>query len=212
MLRPMMKRKQISEPKPAADALAALNARLGEIHRQCEADKAELVRLEKLGIFSPSHLDAIKVSRAARELLNGAADGLLPPVSNDYTGQIHVLRHNIRVATQALEEGNRLIPGLQRKVAAERFNAHAAEIRAAFDGIVDAIISLEHAQQRRDALLRDLKLPADMVPSGWPLLGRLGRSESTAYRTLQAWSLGGWVSAEKFEAEVARSRKALAQG
>jgi len=204
----MMKRKQ-PDSQPATEALAALSARLGEIRRQCNADQAELARLEKTGVFSPSQSDARKIALAARELLNGAAASLLQPLANDATEQIQALRHNILVATAALEEGERLAARLQRDAAQERFTANADEIRKVFEDITDAVVALEHAQQRRDALLKQIKLPADMVPNGWPLLGRLGRSESSAYRMLQALATSGWFPIDKFQAEVERSRRAM---
>jgi hypothetical protein len=190
--------------------LAALTARLREIKTSRDADNAELVRRDKSsGGVSPAHTEATRRTRAARELLNGAAVDLLPPLP-DEAGSIEVLKEKIRTADAALEEGGRLIAQLQYQAGVERFRARADDVRACMAGISAAVVGLELALQKRDALLKEIKPPVDLIPgAGWVFLGRVGRSESQAYRFLQAAASAGWITNDRFRAEVDASRKTL---
>jgi hypothetical protein len=77
-------------------------------------------------------------------------------------------------------------------------------------GISAAVVGLELALQKRDALLKEIKPPVDLIPgAGWVFLGRIGRSESQAYRFLQAAAAAGWITNDRFRAEVDASRKTL---
>jgi hypothetical protein len=203
-----MKLRSKAEATPAADALAALLAKIAEITGRRNACQAELRRLDIAGHFIPEV--TAKLRREARELLNGAVDGLLPPPQPTAGEQIRVLRHDIEVANAALEETEKLVGRLQSEAALERMRLRAGDIRATMGGIADAVLALESALQRRDALLKELKPSPDFIPgAGWAFLGRIGRSESQSYRFLQAAVAAGWLSEEKFTAAVKQSRASL---
>lgn len=198
-------------PTPAADALAGLLARLGAIRKDLNADETELRRLDQHSTWRPAIMEAeAKLSREARELLNGAAAGLLPPLHNTATEQIRILKHKIAVAGAALNEGEKVVEKLQLEAAEERYRLGANDLKAAMVGIVDAVLGLEQALQRRDALLKEIKPAAHRIPApGWMLLGRIGRSESMAYRFTQMAAAAGWISEEKFNAAVKQSRSSI---
>ena len=200
-----------SPPKPAAQALAALLARLSEIRNDLNADQAEIRRIDQHSAWRPEiHESVAKLGREGRELLNGAVEGLLPPLQNTATEQIKILRHRVDVAGAALEQGEKVVLKLQAEAAEERYRLRADDVKAAMADIVDAVLALEEAFQRRDALLKEIKPLASRIPAaGWTLLGRIGRSESMAYRFMQMAAASGWISEEKFNAAVKQSSKAM---
>ena len=196
-------------PTSAADALKALLARSAEISRERDEKQATLRRLDVPGRFV-AHEHTAKLSREARELLNGSVEGLLPPPQPNATEQIRVLRREIEVAGKALDEADRLVERLQREAAMERLNLRADDVKAAMAAIVDAILGLEVALQKRDALLKEIRPDPNFIPgAGWPLLGRVGRSERMAYRFVDSAAKAGWITEDKFRAAVLQSRKAM---
>lgn len=203
-----MKMKQTPQQKPAQEALQALIKRMGEIKAEREADHTLLVKLDVPGRTLREHTD--KLSQDARSLLNGAVEGLLPPVQPDVSDQIRVLKRKIDVAAKALEEGDRLVQRLTLEAAAERLRLRADDITAAMGGIAEAVMALESALQKRDALVKEIKPAPNTFPGmGWVFLGRVGRSESQSYQFLQAAANAGWISQERFKAAVKKSREAL---
>jgi hypothetical protein len=194
------------EPKPAADALAALLAKTAEITGRRAALHAELRRLDDVGRFFISEEPQAKVRREGRELLNGAADGLLPAADLPVGDRIRVLRHDLDVADAALEDAGKLVNRLQREAAHERLRLRADDVRRVMAGICDTVLSLELALQRRDALMSELQPTPESTPgAGWVFLGRVGRSESQAYRFLQAAVVAGWLPEEKLNAAIKQS-------
>lgn len=200
-----------TEQTPAADALSAIISRLAEIRSSREADVAELRRLDQPGRFLPqSNEEQSKLKIAARQLLNGAAEKFLPSPPPGVSLQIRELKRKIEVADAAIAEGGDLVEKLKNDAAVERYRLRADEVRASMVAIVDAVVALEMAFQRRDALLKEIKPPASLIPgAGWALLGRLGRSESMSYRFLQSAAAAGWITEQQFTAAVEQSRKAL---
>jgi hypothetical protein len=207
----MMKRKQDPQKSPIGDALAALSAQMSEIRRNLNADEVELKKLDQPGVWrSGESTENSRIARAARELLNGSVAGLLPPAPLGTEDRKQALRLKVKVANKALEEGEKLVVRLQEEAAEERYKLRAHEVKAAMTDIVDAVLALEQAFQRRDALIKEIKPEAHRIPAaGWALLGRIGRSESMAYRFAQMTVTTGWLSEERFNAAVNQSRKAM---
>ena len=206
-----MKKQTPPTPTVTEAQLAGLLAQLSKIKADRDVAHAELVRIDKLNRGrAPGQIETSERTKAARELLNGAVADLLPPLAAN-ADPIATLRERVATFDEALEEGSRHVARLRYQAGIERFQGRADDVRTCMAGIVDAVVGLERALQRRDALLKEIKPPAELLPgAGWVFLGRIGRSESQAYRFMQAAVAAGWIPNEKLRAEIEASRKAMA--
>jgi hypothetical protein len=172
--------------------------------------QAEHRKLDTGDMFRGRSDAGAKVANAARELLNGAAIDLLPAIVESDEQRRTALEFKIAAANRALDEADRLAGNLEGQIAREKLRVYGDDIKALLAEGVDAVIALERFLQKKDAFFKKLKLPFNSVPLlGWPLLGRLGRSESAAYRYLQVNVAVGGISQERFDAEVNASRQTL---
>jgi hypothetical protein len=211
-----MRKQTIPTPnQTAAEQLAILEQQRAELVDRTRVVRSGLSELQtehrKLDGSGPRQSEAAaKVANAARELLNGAALDLLPSIVESDAQRKSALEFKIAASTRALDEADRLVGNLNSQIGSEKLRVYGDEIKALFAEGVDAVIALEKFQQKKDAFFKKLNLPYQMVPLlGWPLLGRVGRSESTAYRYLQVNIPLGVISQERFDAEVRASRQTL---
>jgi hypothetical protein len=211
-----MRNKPTPTPNPvSAPQLAILEQQRADLLERARVVRSGLSELQaehrKFGGSGPRQSEAAaKVANAARELLNGAALDLLPSIVESDAQRKTALEFKIAASTRALDEADRLVGNLNAQIANEQLRVYGPDIKALLAKGADLVVALERWQQEKDAFFKKLNLPYTMVPLlGWPLLGRIGRSESTAYRYLQANIPLGVISQERFDAEVKASRQTL---
>lgn len=177
------------QPKPDAlghHTLATLSARLGELREHQRRIVAEVIRLEQANVLATELGDERQHDRAqaAFALLNGTNEAMSEALA---LADVHVklarLRRLQRDLHQAFEIAEARVNNLSLKEQAERWAAGRAEFTKHVRAVWAALIQLDKAQGERDAFLRSIRVRPDVEGGlGWPLAGRLARTESQTYR------------------------------
>jgi hypothetical protein len=187
--------------------------RLAELAAHRQKLTIEILRLEGDKVRPVQLAERTASQRRATALSLLASDAAITEVENmrdDMGMKLACLNRARFDLDAAAEAGNQIMQQLAASEVSERMQKHGAEYRKAMRAVALAIIALEHAQQERDRIARDvLKAPRPDILAGgsWELLGRIGRHGGQAYRFLHIAATEGWISQAELADELARADK-----
>jgi hypothetical protein len=191
---------------PPPGSSASLQQRMLEISERRKPLIAQIIEAEKTGATA---FDSVKagVTDAAAAMLSGASPRLPKSPAGDPVAALKALRDELAVIDRALVLAEQLHREAQIAEGAQRFQSRRGDWLAAMNRIAQAIVELEHAQQARDAIARDIRSSAPLPGENYPLLGRFSQAGSPAYRFIQTAAVEGWLTHAEFSKEIENARK-----
>jgi hypothetical protein len=169
---------------------------------------ADIIALERQGVRRAPDARPPVTKAEAIQLRDGERPVSISGVPDSDGERLRDLHRELAMINLCDDANHNLAQDLTHREFRERFARRGHEWTAANRAICEALLALERALHARDRLSNELKPPgSNTLPlEGHPLLGRLGRSESTIYRFLQSAVTAGVLTAAEFEKEVKNAR------
>jgi hypothetical protein len=195
-------------PTPALTAQAKYERALErgiDLRRQDEEAAADELKRMANGERIEAEVAMLQTAnrRAAQSLIDGETPSA--PAKRESYQALLARRASIRLA---IEMNNEKCEQARLAAAGERYAARLGDIASVGKRMAEAFFELEAAMRERDALARQIGLPAGSLWfEAWPV-GRIANTGSLPYRFLEAAVTNGAITQRELDEAVSAARAA----